>query len=496
MTYKHDSSSHLEQYFQKYRANIIGNNQLFKTQYGLKQMIYADWTASGRLYHPIEAKIAYELGPYFGNTHTDSTITSKTTSAVFEAAERMIKDHVQASENDALICTGAGMTSAVNKLQRLLGIRAPANLQKQLPLTEKDRPIIFISHMEHHSNYLSWVETIGDVVMVPPDHNGLIDLDKLEQLLNKYADRKLKIGAFTACSNVTGIETPFHHLAKIMHQHGGFCFIDFAASAPYIDINMHPEDPAEKLDAIYFSPHKFLGGPGATGILIVDQSLIVNHTPDHPGGGTVLWTDYWGDYSYTKDLEAKENGGTPGIIQTIKAALAIKLKESMGTEMIQKREEEMLEYFLPKLDSIDRINILGPVSYPRLGTISFYAQGIHHHLFAKVLNDHFGIQARGGCSCAGPYGHYLLGIPPSYSEIMAEKIEHGDLSLKPGWVRISLHPTMTNAELQLILFAVEATVKNIEKWRGDYLYQPDKDNFVHKHSPKDSEISIDHLFSL
>ncbi|MCZ0704360.1 selenocysteine lyase/cysteine desulfurase [Natronobacillus azotifigens] len=489
-------TSDLEIYFQKFRANIIGNNKLYQTAYGTKKMLYADWTASGRLYRPIESKLSNLLGPFIGNTHTESTTSSKVTTIAYRKAQQIIKDHVHASNTDVLISTGTGATGAVNKLQRLLGLRAPSNLQNQITLQEEDRPIIFISHMEHHSNSLSWQETIGDVVMLQPDSDGCIDLQELEQLLIKYRNRKTKIGAFTACSNVTGLKTKYQQLARMMHKHNGICFIDFAASAPYVDINMHPDDPMDKLDGLFFSPHKFLGGPGSCGVLLVDEALIDNKIPDHPGGGTVLWTNYWGEYCYLEGTESREDGGTPAIIQTIKAALAIQLKEEMGTNAILQREEEMLSYFLPQLDAMDRITILGGErsASNQLGIISFCARDIHHHLFVTLLNDRFGIQARGGCSCAGPYGHHLLDISKKASNKMTKKAEQGDMSLKPGWVRISLHPTMTNNDLQTILFAIQSIVKNIEAWRSDYYYESDKDTFTSIHSFDNTKSTINQLF--
>ena len=179
----------------------------------------------------------------------------------------------------------------MNKFQRILGLRIPENLKGNVQIPEKERPVIFITHMEHHSNQTTWLETIGEVVILEPSSTGEIDVPQLEELLQKYRERPLKIGSFTACSNVTGIETPYRQLAKIMHQHGGLCFVDFAASAPYVKIDMHPEDPLERLDAIVFSPHKFLGGPGTSGVLVFDSRLYSNQVPDHPGGGTVLWTN-------------------------------------------------------------------------------------------------------------------------------------------------------------------------------------------------------------
>ncbi len=235
-----------------------------------------------------------------------------------------------------------------------------------------------------------------------------------------------------------------------MHEHNGLCFVDFAASAPYVDINMHPDDPAQQLDAIFFSPHKFLGGPGSAGVLIFNKKLYKNRIPDTPGGGTVKWTNRWGGYSYITDIEVKEDGGTPGFLQGIKAALAVTLKEQMGTKNIHKREQELIELTFSELPKINGIHLLAENITDRLGVFSFYADKIHHNLMTKLLNDKFGIQVRGGCSCAGTYGHFLLNVDFKLSLEITHRIDAGDLSLKPGWIRVSLHPTMTDDELFFI----------------------------------------------
>ncbi|CQR45992.1 putative cysteine desulfurase [Paraliobacillus sp. PM-2] len=495
-TKTHYPTGELEEYFKPYRQQIIGSNQRIKTPYGYKKMIYADWTASGRLYQPLESKLMNAIGPFIGNTHTESTVTGMTTTEAYEEAKHIIKNHVNARADDILVATGTGMTDAVNKLQRLLGIRAPEGLQKKIKIKEVDRPVIFVSHMEHHSNYLSWKETIGDVIMLPPDKKGNIDTEELKSNLHLYANRKTKIGAFTACSNVTGFQTDYHQLAKIMHEHGGICFVDFAASAPYNDINMHPTHPLEKLDGILFSPHKFLGGPGSSGILIVSEKLITSDIPDNPGGGTVLWTDKWGGYKYDDQLEAREDGGTPGFLQLIRAALAIRLKEAMGTEEMHFRKQEILKLFIPALENINGIDILGyPSTQPCLGIIAFCAKDIHHHLFVKLLNDRFGIQTRGGCSCAGPYGHYLLNIDSSLSEKMVQSVEAGNMSLKPGWVRISFHPVMSNQEIKDTIQAIQLVMNNVHKWEKDYIYDANKDTFIYKNEKEKSNVNLNQLFT-
>ncbi len=469
----------MEDYFEKFRKNIIGYNQTFKSPYGEKRIVYADWIASGRLYAPIEKKIAGTFGPMVGNTHSESSVTGTSMTFAYQQAHQIIKDHCNAGKDDVIITAGSGMTGMVVKFQRILGLKVPEQLRDFLQLPDELRPVVFVTHMEHHSNHTSWLETIADVVVIAPDEEGLVDLDNLEELLNKHKNRKLKIGAFTACSNVTGIETPYHTMAKLMHQHGGFCFVDFACSAPYVDINMHPEDPEEKLDAIFFSPHKFLGGPGSSGVLIFDSKLYHNRVPDQPGGGTVDWTNPWGQHKFVSNIEQREDGGTPAFLQAIKAALSIQLKEEMGVEQMRKREEELVKIAFEEMSKINGLHILADNVQERLGAISFYVDNIHYNLIVKLLNDRYGVQVRGGCSCAGTYGHYLLHVDRAQSKKITEKINHGDLSEKPGWVRMSIHPTMTNDEIYFAINAINEIVENINEWEKDYKYDPHKNEFYH-----------------
>lgn len=458
--------------------NTVGRDQTFVTPYGEKRLVYADWIASGRLYKPIEDKIANAIGPFVGNTHSESSVTGTSMTRAYHEARRVIKRHVGAGPEDMIIAAGSGMTGVINKLQRILGLRVPEPLLKYVSIPEEDRPVVFITHMEHHSNQTSWEETIADVIWLDPDNRGRCQAQSLADAIKVYKKRPL-IGSFTACSNVTGVRTPYYDLARIMHEHGGLCFIDFAASAPYEPIDMHPEDPAEKLDAVFLSPHKFLGGPGSAGVMVFDRTLDPNLVPDHPGGGTVDWTNPWGGHRFVSDPEDREDGGTPAFLQTIRAALAIRLKEEMGCENMMAREEELLRMALPRLRAIPGLHVLADNLDERLGVLSFYVDEVHYNLVVRLLNDRYGIQVRGGCSCAGTYGHYLLHVDPEHSRSITDQIDHGNLSSKPGWVRFSLHPTMTDAELDYILRGIEEVVEHVHEWEKDYRYNSDINEFVH-----------------
>jgi selenocysteine lyase/cysteine desulfurase len=458
----------LEEYFSVFRANIIGLDQYFDSPFGNQHLLYADWTASGRAYQPIESYIQTEILPFVGNTHTSTTVTGTLMSGAYEQAKDLIRGHVHAADDDALLFCGSGMTAAVNKLQRLLGLKT----------AKGPKTVVFVSHMEHHSNHTSWLETMAEVVVINPNKEGNIDLDNLETLLKRYKHRPHKIAAITACSNVTGIETPYQEVAKIMHRHGGWCFVDFACSAPYVAIDMHPADKDAYLDAIYFSMHKFLGGPGTPGVLVFNKQLYRYTAPDQPGGGTVDYTNPWGGRKYASDIETREDGGTPPFLQAIKAALCMGLKEQMGIIGMHARESELTTMILDRLGAIPGIVVLAPHCRVRLGIVSFLVKGAHYNLIVKLLNDRFGIQMRGGCSCAGPYGHYLLGVDQAWSSRILRAILNGDLSQKPGWVRLSIHPTMTDKEINFILKAIEAVATNFAKWGQDYRYDPHSNEFV------------------
>lgn len=485
-----------EQYFEKFRKGIIGVDEVYETPFGPKQMIYADWVASGRLYDPIEQTILNSIGPFVANTHTETSETGTLMTKAYHLAHSIIKKHVNAHPDDVILTTGFGMTGAVVKFQRILGLKLCGELSQHGCMKDADKPVVFVSHMEHHSNQTSWYETFAEVVLLHPDKDLLVDLNDLEKKLKQYQGKRRLIGSFTACSNVTGIITPYHKMAKLMHQYGGVCFVDFAASAPYVDIDMHPEDPLEKLDAIFFSPHKFLGGPGSSGVLIFDSTLYNNKAPDQPGGGTVDWTNPWGEYKFIDDIEVREDGGTPGFLQAMRAAMAIRLKEQMGTDRIHQREEELVEKAFKGLLQIPGLHVLADNVKDRLGIISFYVDHLHYNLMVKLLSDRYGIQVRGGCACAGTYGHFLLDVSYDRSQEITSKISLGDLSEKPGWVRLSLHPTMRDAELDFVVGAIREIALNHSDWGKDYLYNKHTNEFRHKDAPVDETVKVMRWFNL
>lgn len=472
------------EHFNRIRSNIIGIDEKVKNQFGEFPLIYGDWVASGRLYRPIEQRLSEVIGPWVANTHTETCLTGTLMTKAYHEARHIIKKHVNANENDVLLNVGFGMTAAVNKLQRIMGLKYCGKLKNaDRCLGTSERPVVFITHMEHHSNHTSWYETIADVVVIPPGKDLKVDLNKMEDTLKKYKDRKLKIGSFSAASNVTGILNPIHEMVEIMHKHKGVVFSDYAAAGPYIDIDMHPEKD-NYLDGIFFSPHKFLGGPGSSGVLVFNSKLYHNASPDNPGGGTVEWTNPWGEYMYINDIEVREDGGTPGFLQSIKTALCLGLKDEMNTQKIREKEDILLKKAFAGLESIEGIHILAGEHRERLGVISFYHEKIHFNLIVKLLNDRFGIQVRGGCACAGTYGHYLLDVSHEKSKHITELINSGDLSEKPGWVRFSIHPTMTEQEMDYVCDAVKQISQKHAEWGLEYRYNSKKNEFYHKDEPE------------
>ncbi len=472
--------SSLENYFDQFRKQIIGIDQSFESPYGEKKIIYTDWTASGRLYRPIEEKIINQFGPFVANTHTETSTTGSAMTQAYHKAREIIKKHVNANANDCLITEGTGMTGVINKFQRILGLRIPENMKEFTNIPEDIKPIVFITHMEHHSNQTSWLETIADVEVIPCEETGLVCFKSFKELLEKYKNKKVKIASVTACSNVTGIRTDYHEMARMIHSYNGYCFVDFACSAPYVPIDMHPEDKDAHLDAIFFSPHKFLGGPGTSGVLIFSSELYHNSVPDNPGGGTVTYTNPWGDHRYIEDIELREDGGTPGFLQTIKIALAVQLKEKMDSEKILEREHEINTYIFSELKKIENLHLLAEEHEDRIGIFSFYIDELHYNLGVKLLNDKFGIQTRGGCSCAGTYGHFLLHIDLLTSEDYKLKIEDGCLLERPGWIRMSIHPTITNNEVAYVCDSIKSVAENFKDWANDYKYNATSNEFEYK----------------
>ena len=470
------------------RDSVIGKDTAVRTPFGLKRLTYADYTASGRSLTFIEDYIRSRVLPMYANTHTETSGTGLQTTRFREDARRIIRESVGATaEEHAVIFAGSGATGAVDRLIGIMGLRIPTAINEKYGLEEMiptaERPVVFVGPYEHHSNELPWRETISDVVEIAEDADGHVDLRELEERLIEFAERPLKIGSFSAASNVTGIISDTSAIASLLHEHGALSFWDFAASAPYVGIEMRSaSDSPEYKDAIFLSPHKLVGGPGTPGVLVIRKELMRNVVPAVPGGGTVQYVSPE-RHTYLADPEHREEGGTPAIVESIRAGLVFKLKNEVGVDVIREQEHKFIRRAIESWSANPNIRILGNPESDRLSIVSFVINHqdriLHHNFVVAVLNDLFGIQARGGCSCAGPYGHRLLGIDRETSARFEQVIAAGCEVIKPGWVRVNFNYFIPEEEFDYIIEAVHMTAN--EGWRLLPLYEFDPTTALWRH---------------
>ncbi|RWR90658.1 putative cysteine desulfurase [Cinnamomum micranthum f. kanehirae] len=470
------------------RSQLVGNDVEFDTPFGKRHLTYADHTASGRCLHHIENYIVENVLPFYGNTHThDSFVGHRTTNMVHEAA-KYIKSSMGGGPEDAILFCGSGSTAAIKRLQEVMGIAIPSTMKSRVvdSLKPKERWVVFVGPYEHHSNLLSWRQSLAEVVEICVDKDGLVDMDMLRQELGspKYSGRPM-LGSFSACSNVTGIYTDTRALARLLHEHGAFACFDFATSGPYVRIDLRSGE-LEGYDAVFLSPHKLVGGPGTPGILLMSNALyyLGSNAPSTSAGGTVAFVNGFNekDTLYYEDIEEREDAGTPAIVQKIRAALAFWVKEYMGYDLIDTQETLWIDRAFHRLLPNPNVHILGNTSVRRRPILSFLIQTtsldptaeasekgafvwnerattkdkpLHGRFVTKLLNDLFGIQARGGCACAGPYGHVLLGVNVQQSLAFRSAVQKGYSGLKPGWTRVSFSYYLSVTEFEFLLAAIE-----------------------------------------
>jgi selenocysteine lyase/cysteine desulfurase len=478
---------------ERIRASVIGDHEAVAGPFGLRRVTYADYTASGRALTFVEDYLRDAVLPLYANTHTESSGTGLQTSRFREDARAIIRSAVGGNPDDhAVIFTGSGMTGAINLLVGVLELRIPAGLDERYGLRAHipadERPVILIGPYEHHSNELPWRESIADVIVIGEDANGRIDLARLDAALRETDGRPLRIGSFSAASNVTGILSDTRAISVLLHRHGALSFWDFAAAGPYVEIEMDPRRAApagsnepdgdadlDYKDAIVVSPHKFIGGPGTPGVLVARRELFRNRVPTSPGGGTVAYVNPL-EHVYLDDPEHREEGGTPAIIESIRAGLVFALKEAVGVETIRRREEDFIDRAIASWSAEPGIGILGNPELPRLSIVSFTVRHdgryLHHNFVVAVLNDLFGIQSRGGCSCAGPYGHRLLGIDIETSHAFEREISRGCEGIKPGWVRVNFNYFISEAVFSYITAAVAMVARDGWRLLPWYRFEP------------------------
>lgn len=477
------------------RDSVIGDDRVVGGPFGPRRVTYADYTASGRALAFIEDFVRDEVLPRYANTHSESSGTGLQTTRLREDARAVIHRAVKGTDDTVVIFTGSGATAAINKIIGILGLRLPAGLERRLGsparIPEERRPVVFIGPYEHHSNELPWRESIADVVTIRERTDGRVDTDHLAAELERYADRSLKIGSFSAASNVTGILTDTAGITELLHEHGALAFWDYAAAGPYVDID------ASRADAVFLSPHKFVGGPGTPGVLVVKRVLLSNGVPDAVGGGTVAYVNP-SEHRYIADPAHREEAGTPAIVESIRAGLVFALKDAVGVDTIRRRERAHLERAMRSWGEHPALRVLGSPTVDRLSIVSFVVtrpggRYLHHNAVVAMLNDLFGIQARGGCSCAGPYGHRLLGIDLERSHEFEREIVRGCEGIKPGWVRVSFNYFISDVVCQYIVDAVSMVADDGHKLLPQYRFSPATGLWRHEGGLVEPPLRLDQL---
>ncbi|GGF60541.1 Selenocysteine lyase/Cysteine desulfurase [Mameliella alba] len=445
------------------RAGLIGEDVQIEGPFGVHPLIYADYVASGRALTQVEDFVRDRVLPYYANTHTQASFCGEYMTRLREAARGEIARLTGAGDGMSVIFAGSGSTAGINRIVGLLDLPSLVSAGQ--------RVVVLTGPYEHHSNILPWRETGAEVIEIAEAANGGVDMEDLSHALKASEDAALIVGTFSAASNVTGIVTDVDAVTRLLRAHGAFVVWDYGCAGPYCAMDMKAGTDAQK-DAIVFSPHKFPGGPGSSGVAVIRDGIARRATPTLPGGGTVSFVSPWG-HVYSNTLSAREEGGTPNVTGDIRAALALLVKEALDQEWLDKRQAELREKALNIWSQNDRIELLGQPDAQALPIFSFRVrdgQGglVHHQFFTRLLSDRYGVQARGGCACAGPYGHRLLGLGRSESDATIEALERGEETAKPGWVRLNLSALMSDTKVNSIIEAVDNLARTAPDYVKDY----------------------------
>ncbi|WP_442764526.1 aminotransferase class V-fold PLP-dependent enzyme [Sulfurospirillum cavolei] len=404
-----------------------------------KHILYFDYTASGQAYKPIEQKMQEILKTY-ANTHSEVSSSALKTAEYYAKARCDLKNALAIDERFYLFPCGTGATGAIKKFQELMGLYIPPRTLKRYGTKPKNLPVVFVGPYEHHSNELSFREGVCEVIRIPLDADEKIDIEYLEAQLERHKKREI-IASFSVASNVTGIMSDYRTIYTLVKRYKGIVCLDAAAASPYVNID------CDYYDALFLSPHKLLGGVGSCGLLVMKKELCTETVPTFAGGGTVAYVSRV-SHDFLSDIEVIEDAGTPAILQLIKASLAYNLRNEIGLAKIHAIEEELKFYFGSRLRAIEGVKLYCKYSQEKLPIFSLNFEGINPYAISQYLSEHFGIQTRAGCSCAGPYGHDLLHLRDGQS-----------FEEKPGWLRISIHFTHTKKEIDFLLTAIQKTLK-------------------------------------
>ena len=410
-----------------------------------KGVRYFDYTASGLAYAPIERRIAKYLKTY-ANTHSESASNALKTQKRYEKARQSLKDALGLDERFYLICAGCGATGAIKKFQEIMGLYLPpmsANRLGEEAIKGANLPLVIVSPYEHHSNEVSLREGLCEVVRIPLSKSGEINFGRLDQLLKINSKREI-IGSFSAASNVTGIISDYKKIYVMMKRYGATVAFDAAS------FSSHDNLDADYFDALFLSPHKLLGGVGSCGLLAIKKELVKSDKPTFAAGGTVSYVSR-SSHFFAPSVERTEEGGTQHVMGLIRAALAYRLRNEVGLDVIKSREDELTKLFCEGLDKIPEVVSYCPRGVPRLPIFAFNVKGVSPYDFAEALSEDYGVQTRAGCACAGPYGHDLLGLKDD------QKFDQ-----KPGWVRVSLHYSHTPKDVAYLLKAIKKTIKKFK----------------------------------